>query len=214
MVGSDDLSQVSNKSVHEVNGIECLDLTDDTTDIAILAGLTQFDMVNSKLRAHQFFNLQYPANNKGIRVLSFYFGIRAIILGCLNVPCIEFDMLSLVADRDLFNTCLKTVEHILTMKRLTGDTCVNDLNAAFNVLRDKHITSVICKVLLLPLICCWFPDIGEGAYVMMKSTPVNKKHSDVMVKVIYMETGGRYSFMDIEKVDDTVNCCIDYFYKH
>jgi hypothetical protein len=177
------------------------------------AALKEFDKLNARLRAHQFLFLQYPANDKsGMRVLSFHFGIRAIVLGSLKIRCIEFDMLALIVNRNLFESCVKTVQHILS--KYDVDVYVNDLNLAFNLLRDKHILSVICKVLLLPLITCWFRGIGNGEHVMMKGPLVKSKHTDIIVKVAYIDTGGRDQFMDIERVDNFDGGCIDYFYKH
>jgi hypothetical protein len=228
----DDTSSVeSSHSSHDLVDVTLLDLTqaDVTASSNLTNELVLEDKKNARMRANQFLQLQYPAIDVSTEcpVLSFYFGIRAIVLNCLDVKCVEFDMLQLVALPELLNSCVCNVKNILCRKH-SNDIYLGDLSIAFGLLRDKHILSVICKVLLLPMIMCWFSDMlnqrvlmkGPPMRVLVKNKLVDVEPANVFVKVVTYQCGGKDGndvFHDIEsfadKTVDDPNCGIDYFHK-
>ncbi len=177
------------------------------------ASLKTYDMFLQKKRAYEYVQLNYPPNTKNnTRVLSFRFGIENIVLFCLGVELRFFDMLKLVLDPGLLYSCVDHVKAILRDKHTVDEYIDSDLTLAYNLLRDKHVLSVITKVMLLPLICCLFPDIQTVPCVMKGL--LKGKHVDVLVRAEQYSSVGEVSFNDIERVDPVAannQLSIDYF---
>jgi hypothetical protein len=171
-------------------------------------------MFLSKKRAYEYIQLNYPPNTKNnTRVLSFHNGIESIILSCLGINLRYLDMLKLVLDPGLLYSCIDHVKAILRDKHTVDEYIDSDLTLAHDLLRDKHVLSVITKVMLLPLICCLFPDIETDPCVM-KGLLSKGKHVDVLVRAEQYSSVGEVSFNDIERVDPVAannKLNIDYF---
>lgn len=169
------------------------------------------DSVNAVKRANLYFQSQYPAEKSGFNVLSFKFGLVAIIHESIGHVDLSYQLLKLVVgDADLLNTCMLSVRGIL-LDRNTKQVYLDNLNTSFDILRDKHVVSVIVKVLLLPLVLAWFRD-AIASTCLMSSLPNGKgKAQEIRVKVVMCPTGLKNHFMEIEKVVLRDNNCIDYF---
>jgi hypothetical protein len=203
----------SNESTHYITlekpqPIKKVDMKVDTKERDL-----KYDQMIEKKRAYQFLQLNYPANTKNdTLVLSFMFGIIPIVKASLGLLCREFDMLKLVLDHVLLNSCVEHVKAILIDKHTVEEYLGSQLSLAFDLLRDKHVVSVISKVLLLPLIICLFPKVLVVASVMKALS--KGKYVDVMVLVECYGTIGELQFNDFVRVDPVAannNMQIDYF---
>jgi hypothetical protein len=170
------------------------------------------DILNTSMRATMYFKHQYPAARNGSSVLSFEFGILPIIHESIGHRDPAFMLLkSVIKDRSLLVCCLAHVKGIL-ISRHNKEDYLGNKSLAFNLLREKHVLSVITKVLLLPLVIAWFPSILDADYVFMSSLPnARGQVQDVKVKVRACETGLDNPFLDIEKEMVNESASIDYF---
>lgn len=215
----------SGTQIHQID-MDPIDLTESSSPSASSkqsgVGLALYDKQNSIKRAHMYLQLQYPALTRENRyVLSFNFGIVAIIHAALDVKSFDFQMLELIASSNkssslLLKSCVSGVKWMLEANGPV-EMFTADMNLAFDLLRDKHILSVITKVFLLPLICSWFPEMQSPASqveMKLRSASIRAQPLSVMVRVVTYDTGVGPAFIDIELTEPSKDRgCIDYFFK-
>jgi hypothetical protein len=156
---------------------------------------------NSVVRANIHFQHQYPANRNGFNVLSFMFGIVPIIHQSIDHADHEYTKLQLVVkDVPLLVCCVSHVRGTL-IGRHSKEEYLENMSLAYDLLRDKHVMSVITKVLLLPIVLCWFPSMRtEPCIVTSTAHGPRGVVKDLKVRVVLCQTGLQNDFMDLEKV--------------
>lgn len=178
--------------------------------------LQEYDKDFCRKAALRKIQLNYPPNTRnGNRVLSFLFGIVPIIHESLGLKHPDFEDLALIVNPNLLSSCVSYVGIILGAKH-TPEEYVQTLSLAFDLLRDKHILSVITKILLLPVIVFMFPDLTNRPSVMKGE--FKGKAVSVMVWIFTYEIGST-SALDIERSHNNgdksfcfeSSCTLDYF---
>jgi hypothetical protein len=123
--------------------------------------------------------------------LSFHFGIVAIIDAAVGRNRRIFDMLCVCGDRALLDYCLVFVRNVLRDERNYEANFDMDCSEAIILLRESFVMNIITKLVLLPLILCWFPDIEDSdkvymnSYAQEKSYAKGKEKSCVIAVYIY-----------------------------
>jgi hypothetical protein len=195
-----------------------LDLTSD--DLQVLPAspsddVISFDKDNAIRRAHIHFQHQYPATIKGQHIISFKFGLVPIIHAALGNKTFDFQYLRLVCDVALLDSCVLLCRGILlnSDKVHTPDDYFNSMDLAFSALRDKHVLSIITKILLLPLIVAWFRPVLTSTCIMYSMPKFSRaSRQDILVVVKEYYPGNGSNFFDIEKTDQIDTNKIDYFF--
>ncbi len=184
-----------------------LSIDDSSTDVS------STDHLNAVKRAHIHFQHRYPKSTSNSEILSFSFGLVPIIHASLGVASFDFDLLKLVCNGGLLESCVSSCKGILLPfegGRVPND-YILDMDLAYRALRDKHVLSVIVKILLLPLVLCWFRPILKSTSIMYSLPKRSGDKQEILVNVKEFNTGSENHFFDIEKTSATDNNSIDYF---